>query len=101
MSYCPGVVGLCTSGVDLWGCWGVNQHWVCLHSPMSYCSGVVGVCTLRFDLLGQLALGMSAFCNIILSWCSRVLYKWAQLPWGINQHYIAMHSVIGHTSLVK
>ena len=99
MLYCPGAVGLCTSGVDLWWCLGVNQHWVCLYHPMSYCSGVVGICTLSFDLWGQLALGMSAFCNIILSWCSRVLYKWAQFPWGINWHYIAMHSVIGHTSL--
>ena len=69
---------------------------------MSYYSGVVGVCTLlRFDLWGQLALGMSAFCNIILSWYSTGLYKWDQLAGGINWHYVAMHSVIGHTSLVK
>ena len=48
-----------------------------LHAAMSYCSGVVGVYTLGLDLGGQSVLGMSAFCNIILSLCSRALYIWA------------------------
>ena len=68
----------------IWGHWRVDWHWVHLHYAMSYCSGVVGLCTLGLDLGGQLVLGTSAFCNIILSWCSRALYTWAlfRVIWG-------------------
>ena len=83
MLHSPGVVGFCTLGV------GVHWHLVHLHSAMSYCSGVIGVCTLGLDLGGHLVLGMSAFCNTILSWCSRALYTWTLFRgwgWGVNWH---------------
>ena len=43
-----GVVGLCTSGLDL----GVDQHFIYLYSAMLYCCGVVGPCTLGIDECG-------------------------------------------------
>ena len=88
MSYCPGVVGFCTLGV------GVHWHLVHLYSAMSYCPGVVGFCTLGGG--DTLAFGTSAFCNVILSWCSRVLYTGG---WGyIGIWYICIlqcHTVLG------
>ena len=64
----------------------LDQHWVHLHSAMSYCPTVVCLCSTWFNKGGlgsRLTLGTSAFCSVILSWCSRALYTGLDL-WGVR-----------------
>ena len=46
---------------------------------------------------GQLALGTSAFCNVILSWCSRALYKLSLLAGGGSQSVLGSNIFCGRS----
>ena len=78
-SYFPGVVGLCICELDEKGAIGNRILCILQYFILSWCSSAV----YKWAWLGgTLALGISAFCNVILSWCSRVLYTWVLFVGG-------------------
>ena len=93
MSYCPTVLCLCSTWFDQGG----------LKSKLAlgtsaFCNVILSWCSRALykwvQLGGTLTLGMSAFCNVILSWCSRALYKWVQLGGTLTLGMSAFCNVI-------